>query len=216
MRFLLVWVVLQPQPGSRTASHKQSSPRLHPKALGVSVRGWKAPPRAPRGHPGGKAGQHPEAEACGSSSSSLPGVVSHPRAAEVKGSWHLVLNRWQKQQEAKIPRTLSSDVVLGIAFFFFPSSIKNLSILQVVSWVFYDLLHRFDLKRCYFLTHTLESFKYRELTIKKNKHPRATKEGINTTKTSWLCRDVAMAVNHAIRQPGSLFIFSFGHFSSFF
>lgn len=54
-------------------------------------------------------------------------------------------------------------------FFFFPSSIKNLSILQVVSWVFYDLLHRFDLKRCYFLTHTLESFKYRWLTIKKNK-----------------------------------------------
>lgn len=104
-----------PSPGSRTASHKQSSPKSS-RSFGAGLEGTT---RSPPGTSQRQIGQHPEAEARGSSSSSLPGVVSHPRAAEVKGGWHLVLNRWQKQQEAKIPRTPSSDVVLGVAFFFF-------------------------------------------------------------------------------------------------
>lgn len=108
MRFLLIWVVLQPQPQLQDGFPQTKQPKKL----------WEFRCRAGRHHPEPPGGI-PEAEARGSSSSSLPGVVSHPRAAEVKGGWHLVLNRWQKQQEAKIPRTSPSDVVLGVAFFFF-------------------------------------------------------------------------------------------------
>lgn len=89
--------------------------------------------------------------------------LTHPRTAEVKVSWHYMLNRQGKQREAKNHISGHQSWFWAPTFF---SSIKNLSILRVVIRVFYDLLQIFDLKRCYVLTHNLQSFKYTLLPIK--------------------------------------------------